>query len=714
MAQRGLRPPQALARVLNPASVAIVGATPRPGAFGERVLHNLAGYRGRIHLVNARYDRIGERPCHASLAALPEAPDCVVLTVAREAVEAVVAEAIALRIGGEPAGGVIVFASGYGETGKPDRAAQQARLAAMAQAGGLPLIGPNCIGIANYATGARVTFMPQNETPAPAGKSIGVVSQSGALGFALAQAVERGVPIGHVLTSGNSCDVDMADYVAHLAEDPSCGAIALLFEGMAEPLRLMAAAEHARAMGKPVVACKLAVGQAGAAAALSHTGSLAGADAAYAAAFARAGVVMVERFEALIETACFFAKAPPPAASLQPGWGVAVIATSGGAAIMAADQAEAHGVALPQPAPEAAAVLAERIPEFGSPRNPCDVTAQVLNDPDSLPACAHALLGDPAIGALVVPSVYATTSAAARIPQYGEWARAHGKPVVNVWLAESLPPEMARAMEAEPSVPAMRSMATAFAAIAAWKHRAARAARGVPHVGSVETKDAATRLLASAAGPVLSEREAKAVLHLYGIGVVDEALARDADAAAALAARFGYPVVLKVESPDLPHKSEAGVIRLDLRDEAAVREAYATITARAQAAAARIDGVLVQRMVPGGLEMLIGGRVDPLFGPLVVVGLGGVLVELLADRAVALAPLCHGEAVGLLRGLKGAALLGGFRGSAPVDIDRLADAICAAGAFLADHAESVAELDINPLICHGGTIVAVDALIVRR
>jgi acyl-CoA synthetase (NDP forming) len=393
---------------------------------------------------------------------------------------------------------------------------------------------------------------------------------------------------------------------------------------------------------------------------------------------------------------------------------VAVIATSGGAAIMAADQAEAYGVALPQPQAAAAAVLAERIPEFGSPRNPCDVTAQVLNDPDSLPACAHALLGDPAIGALVVPSVYATPTAVARISQYGEWARAHGKPVVNVWLAESLPPEMARAMEAEPSVPMMRSMATAFAAIAAWQRGAARRMHDAPHGAPAATKAAAARRLASAAGPVLSEREAKAVLKPYGIDVVEEALARDADDAATLAARLGYPVVLKVESPDLPHKSEAGVIRLDLRDEAAVRDAYAIIIARAEGAAARIDGVLVQRMVPAGLEMLIGGRIDPLFGPLVVVGMGGVLVELLGDRAVALAPLRHTEAVTMLRGLKGAALLDGFRGSAGVDIDRLAGMVCAAGAFLADHADAVSELDINPLICAGETVVAVDALIVLR
>ncbi len=696
-----------LARVLNPASIAIVGASPRPGAFGERVLHNLGAYRGRIHLVNARYERIGERVCHDSLAALPQAPDCVVLTVGREAVEPLVAEAAALG-----AGGVIVFASGYGETGRPERAAQQARLAEIAAGAGMPLIGPNCIGIANYATQARVTFMPQGETPAPPGGSIGVVSQSGALGFALAQAVERGVPIGHVLTAGNSADVDVADYVAFLAEDPACAAIALLFEGMAAPRRLLAAARLAWAKGKPVVACKLAVGAEGAAAALSHTGSLAGTQAAYGAAFEQAGVVLVDRFEALIETAAFLAKAPPPRAR-----GVAVIATSGGAAIMAADKAEAHGLPLPQPGPEAAGVLAARIPEFGSARNPCDVTAQVLNDPDSLPACAHALLEDPAFGALVVPSVYASPAAVARVAQYGQWARRHGKPVVSVWLAEFLATEDARAMEAEAGVPLVRSMDRCFATLAAWHRLAERRAAPPPPPPAPtppETLFRAKTLLAAAAHPTLGEREAKAVLALYGLPVAEESLVSDADAAVAAAATLGGPVALKVESPDLPHKTEAGVIRLNLRSPAEIRAAFSAVWTNATAADARIAGVLVQRMIPAGVEILIGGRIDPLFGPLIVVGFGGVLVELLADRAVALAPLSVEEAGRLLASLKGAALLDGFRGAPPVDRHRLAWVISRMGDFLADHAGDLVELDINPLICAGETIVAVDALIVRR
>ncbi|MCW3476955.1 acetate--CoA ligase family protein [Limobrevibacterium gyesilva] len=707
---RGLYRHADLARLLHPASVAIVGATPRPGAFGERVLANLAPfYGGRIHLVNARYEQVGDRRCHPSLSALPEVPDCVMIAVAREAVEPVVEECIALGVGG-----VIVFASGYAETGKPGRAEQQERLADMARRARMPLIGPNCIGVNNYALRARITFMPPADIPSPRPGAIGVVSQSGALGFGFEQAAFRGVSVSHLLTSGNSCDVDMADFVAYLADDPACSAIALLFEGMAEPMRLIEAAGLAWAAGKPVVACKLAVGEFGAQAAMSYTGSLAGSQAAYRAAFERAGVVLVDNVEALMEAACFLAKAPPPTSR-----GVAVLATSGGAAIMAADKAEAHGVPMPQPGPAARAVLEARIPEFGSTRNPVDLTAQVLNDPECLPACANALMDDPAFGALVIPMVYATAQTATRLPVYADIARRSGKPVIVVWVTDWLEGPGSAAFEQSPDVVLFRSMDRAYAAIAAWHRRGERLAappREVVRRAPAAAAAPAAALLAQAQGRALTEREAKAVLALYGIPVVQERLAHSADDAASAAEALGLPAVLKVESPDLPHKTEAGVIRLNLRNADAVRAAYDAVMANAARVSPppRINGVLVQPMVPEGVEVMVGARVDPLFGPLVVVGLGGVLVELLQDTAVGLAPLTHAEALALLEKLKGAAALRGFRGSAPVDLDRLADLVGRVCELVADHRASVAEIDVNPLICAGSRILAVDALIVKN
>ncbi|MBN8890455.1 MAG: CoA-binding protein [Rhodospirillales bacterium 70-18] len=696
-----------LARMLNPASLAIIGASARPGAFGERVLGNLQDYQGRIHLVNARYPAIGERPCHPSVLVLPESPDVAVITVAREVVDQVVEECIEAKVGG-----MIVFASGYNETGKPERAAQQARLAQRAQESGIPLIGPNCIGTVNFALRSRITFMPYAAMPPPRPGAIGIISQSGALGFGMEQAMHRGVSVSHVLTSGNSCDVDMADYVAYLADAPECGAIAMLFEGMADPTRLMRACEYALSRNKPVVTCKIAVGEFGASAAMSHTGSLAGSQAAYRAAFERAGVVLVDDFMALMETASFFAKAPAPKAR-----GVAVLASSGGAAIMAADSAEAHGVALPQPEPAAKAVLEARIPEFGSTRNPVDVTAMVMNDPQCIPDCSEALMSDSTYGAMVVPTVFASAQAAARVPMFGELGLRHGKPVVNVWVSDWLegPPSMD--LETHPGIALFRSMDRAFATLAAWHRRAALIA--APRVAAVPlaapgAKAKAAAMLA-AAGRTLTERESKDALAAYGIPVVQERLVHSAAEAAEVAAALGFPSVLKVESPDLPHKTEAGVIRLNLKSPDEVRAAYDAVMANAARVtpAPRINGVLVQPMVPQGAEIMVGARVDPLFGPLIVVGLGGIFVELLKDTAVGLAPVTRPEALAMLGKLKGQAMLDGFRGAPAVDRAALAEVICRIGEFIADHQASVAEIDVNPLICAGNRILAVDALIVK-
>ena len=342
----------------------------------------------------------------------------------------------------------------------------------------------------------------------------------------------------------------------------------------------------------------------------------------------------------------------------------------------------------------------------------------MLNDPQCLPDCAGALLEDEQFGALVVPVVYTGPASANWIPTYAELARTSGKPVCLVWLAEWMEGAGTREAEQEFLTPLFRSMDRCFATIAAWQRRAGhgQAPRTFPAPTGAETRARAAALIAAAPAATLTEREAKAVLALYGVPVVGERLTHSADEAAEAAAALGYPVAVKIESADLPHKTEAGVIRLGLRTEAELREGYAAVMANAARVSPppRIAGVLVQPMAPPGVEVLIGGRVDPLFGPLVVVGLGGILVELLQDRAVGLAPLAPEEARAMLGRLKGAAALRGFRGSAPVDLDRLAGIVSRVSVFIADHAGSVVELDVNPLICAGKDIVAVDALIVRR
>lgn len=698
-----------LLRLLEPESIAIVGASPTPTSFGARTLANLARYPGRIHLVNAKYAQVGDLPCHRSVADLPESPDCVVIAVAREAVEPIVHECVARKVGG-----IVIYASGYAETGKAERVAQQARLTDIALASGIPIVGPNVMGEFNFVSGALASFVGNLATDPVRQPAIGVISQSGALGLSLGQAAQTGVGISHVLLSGNSCDFDVADAMAYLAEDPGCKAIACVFEGMPDPLRLIEAGERAMAWNKPVVVYKIGTGELGAAAAASHTGSLAGSAAAYRALFQRAGMVVVENFEDLIETTAFFAKLPALTAK-----GVAVVSASGGAGIIAADKAELHGVPLPQPNEAASRTLRATIPEFGSSRNPCDVTAQIVSSPEMTRTCADAMLGDPGYGTLVVNLGGAHDNQAAAIVMYSELARHHQKMVCITWSTQWSDGPGSRAGAQDPNVALFRSHNRCFAALAAW-HRREDYRLSLPRqclrVSPQDAKLRAEALIRQCPDQTLTEREAKAVLALYGVPVTEEQRVQDADSAVAAASRLGYPVALKVESPDIAHKTEAGVVRLDLRSEQEVRAAFDIVMAQAARVARgdRIHGVLVQPMAARGIEMMVGGRTDPQFGAQVVVALGGIMVELMSDTALELAPVNPDEAYAMLDRLKGQKALNGFRGMAAVNRRALADVIVRLSEFAQDQRELVSEFDVNPLICAGGRVLAVDALIVRR
>jgi acyl-CoA synthetase (NDP forming) len=697
-----------MGRLFDPASIAVIGASPRAGSFADRTIQALKDYTGRLYLVNSRYEKIGERACFPSIGAIPEKVDCCIVVAAKDAIEEIATDCAKAGVGG-----IMIYASGFAETGREADIAAQQKLAAIGREAGMRIVGPNCIGMLNFGSKAGVTFMIPPPMDKPLGHAIGLVSQSGALGFSLAQSVMRGVSVSHLLTTGNSSDVDVADCVSFLADDPSCRAIACVFEGMPDPMRFIQAAQVADAANKPLVVFKLGTGAAGAAAAMSHTGSLAGETAAYLAAFERAGAIVVQDFEALVETAAFMAKAPAPKAR-----GVAVVAVSGGAAIMSADKAEAHGVPLPQPTPPVQAILESRIPDFGSARNPCDVTAQVANDPESLTACAGAMLGEQHYGALIYAQIYSTELSAKRPGELAAIAEQHDKPICVVWTTEWLEGFGSKEAEQNPRIGLFRSMDRCFAALSHWHNREARRVAGprvLARLSRPEAASEAAALIAASQDRTLTEREAKAVLAAYGVPVVPERLTQSEDAAVAAAEALGFPVAMKVESPDLPHKTEAGVIRLKLKDAAEVREAYRAVMANGlrHAPGARINGVLVQPMAKPGVEMMVGGRVDPLMGPLIVAGLGGVLVELMRDSALALAPVTKGEARAMFEGLRGRAALEGFRGAPAADLDVLADIVVRLSEFVADQRGRVAELDVNPIIIAGSDAVAVDALIVK-
>jgi acetate---CoA ligase (ADP-forming) len=705
-----LRDPAALRRVLSPRSVALVGVSADPASFGARSTTNLRDFAGPVWTVNPKYagGELHGRPCFGSIADIPEAPDCVLLALPRAGILPAV-EAAAAR----GAGGAIVYASGYGETGLPDRIAEEETLRETARALGLPLVGVNCLGIVDHTIRAGVTFMPEyGRLTAPAG-GVAITSQSGALGYALMQAAERGFSVCHLATAGNATDLDVCDLAAYQLSMPECRSVALAVEGLRDARRLFLLGDAARRAGKAIVALKLGRGEAGAAAAVSHTGSLAGSAAAWSAAFRRAGMAEVEDFDALLETAGLFAKAPRPKAR-----GVAIVTPSGGAGIMAADHAEALGLDMPQPAPETERVLRGAIPDFGAPRNPCDLTAQVATNPAMFDACMDAMLADKQYGVVVMPVVYshhATTQV--RMEGMRPHAQKHGKPVCIAWVPEQLEGPGAVAADGAPELPLFRSMRRLMKAIRLWfDHDAAATAAGAaPGEAAAAPSSGLDIAVASLPGDgsVLMEAEAKALFARAGLPVVEERRTTTAEAAAEAAAALGFPVVLKLDSPDIAHKTEVGGVRLNLGSEPAVREAFDAITASARhhAPNARIDGVLVQRMAQRGVELILGAKRDPQFGPMVLVGTGGVQAELWRDVALDLAPVTPEEAERMLRSLKGFPLLDGFRGAERADVAAVAAAVAALSSLVAAAGERIVEAEINPLIAGPWGCLAVDGLV---
>lgn len=694
-----------LHRLLAPRSIAIVGASEKPGAFSNRTLDNLAHFQGQVYLVNPKYRRIGERPCYSSLAALPETPDCVIVALPREAVVDEVREAAELG-----AGGAIIYASGFAETGFAERVAQQQAIAQIARNSGLRVLGPNCVGVVNNLIGAGMLFqMGFSDLDRMPGR-VGLVSQSGALGYALLQGTQHGRGYTHMLASGNSCDVAALDLASYLVDEPECKVVACVLEGVGDITHLYELGERSAAASKPVIVCKTAIAEAGAEVAKSHTGSLAGSYEAFVAAMRRGNFVLVDSMAELAEAADFFAKAKAPN-----GTGVAVMATSGGAAVMSADSALRYGVVQPQPRAEAQAILDANIPEFGSSRNPCDITGQVLNNPDSFIACTRAMLQDPSYAVLVLPQVTASKELAQqRCEVVSRLTAEAGKPTCIVWLSEWLEGPGAQTYARDDRLVLFRSMDRCFKTIALWQkwHRAARARPQRYRRLTPATAVAQARQLLQDQPEVVTEHVAKQVVSLYNVQVVREIASTSKEAAVAAACELGFPVVLKLDSPDAAHKTELGAVRVGLCDAESVAEACEDMLTKVQGA--RSGAFLLQSMVQGSVEMMLGMKRDPVFGPVVMVGLGGIFVEVFGDVATAIAPVSPEQAQEMLAGLASFRLLQGYRGKPGVDMDALTRTVACFSELCVDLADEVDEIDVNPLICGPRGATAVDALIVLR
>jgi acyl-CoA synthetase (NDP forming) len=694
-------PDSSLTRLFNPRSIAIVGASATPGKIGAMPVSLLRqhGYDGRILPINPRAESIQGLPAAPDLAALDGEADLVILAVPA----ALAAQALEQARPGQ-VGGAVVFTSGFSETGAAG-VAMQAQLCAIARERGIRLLGPNCLGYMNIRRNIYATFSPApaNGTVAPGG--IGMVSQSGAFGaYAYCMARDRGLGLSHWISTGNEADVDVADCIEWLARDADTRVIMTYMEGCRDGDKLRRALSAARDAGKPVVVTKIGRTQAGAQAAASHTAALAGDDAVYDALFRQYGAVRARTIEEFFN----LGYALDTWKQLPQGKRLGIFTISGGVGALMADDAQDAGLSLPEPAAHAQARLLERVP-FASGRNPVDVTGQVVSEPGLLLATAEDMLADGRYDALAV-FLAAAGSSETLWPTFETFAREMRarRPDVPLAISALFAPERRRELEklgtlvfTDPSA-AIRTIG-AVAGLAAQPD--ADPDQAIP------SEQTTAPLLAS-----YNEVQAMDVLRQAGLPVPDCTLAADADAAARAAAGMGGPVVLKVVSPDILHKSDVGGVKLGLSGDDAVRGAHAAIldSVRTHRPDARIDGVLVAPMAKKGVECIAGVHCDPVFGPVVMFGLGGVFVEVLKDVSFRLAPFGRQQALSMIREIKGYALLQGARGTPPCDIEALADALVALSRFAYARRNDFSSVEINPLLAlpEGSGALALDAVLI--
>lgn len=688
---------RSLAPFFAPASVAVIGASRDPSKVGGSVLANLraGGFEGRVVPVNPRADAVQGLPAVRSLLAVDGSVDLAVIAVPAPGVLPALKECVSKGVGG-----AVVISAGFREGGAEGKE-REAELRRWLAAQTIRLIGPNCLGWIRPSRRLNLTFAPG--MPEPGG--IAFVSHSGALAVAILDwALERRMGFSLFASLGNQADVTEADVLSAAAGDPETRVIVAYIEGVADGRRFFAALQEAAAV-KPVVVLKAGRSAEGARAVLSHTGALAGSDAAFDAAVRQAGAVRARTVEELFDLARGLASQPLPR-----GRRLLVITNGGGLGIVSTDAARDAGLEVAPLGDPARQRLAGVLPPTASAGNPVDLVGDA--DAARYSRALHALGGDAADAALVVLTAQAGTDAAgvarAVIGATREW----GIPVVAAFVGGARVSPGARALE-DAGIPCYAFPEPAVRAVAGMALLADRRARrddAPPAPGpSGEARAHLTRLRGKF-GTQLGMPELAPLLERYGISCVGGEPAETPDAAAAAAERLGGPVALKLLSPDLTHKSEVGGVRLGLRSPGEVAEAARAMLERVrrERPGARIRGVLVQPMVPPGKELLLGMVRDPQFGPLVMVGFGGIYVEVLRDTATRLAPISPSEALRMLEELRMAPLLRGVRGEPPVDREAVARSI-SRFSLLAAELDELAELEVNPLVAGPAGVIAVDA-----
>ena len=735
-------------KMLNPRSIAVVGATPRLQYGGRMLAAALtASDRVNVYPVNPRYDEIMGAKCYPTVLDLPEAPDLVGVVVPYDKVLAVLKESHQ-----RGAGSAIVISAGFAERGVDSRSELQRELGDFAVSSGMRISGPNCLGMANIKDGIWVSASSRGAQKLAG--PVGLVCQSGASAFGpfLNRAVDAGIGLSYVISTGNEADLDFSDFVRYLLDDPGTKAIAGFVEGFKDARKFIEVAKVAAQRGKPIVLIKIGRSQLGAQAALSHTATLTGADALYDAAMAQHGVIRVQDYDELLEVSHLLAHSPKP--SKTP---ITVVSHSGGISSLTADMCGEAGLELPPLSDDAKAGIDEVLKGFGWAANPADVTG--FANSESFPEIMEWMVNEPEVGTMVVASSGGDPQAEQVIAQRDrllEKPVGEQKGVVFLWTgSRNATSGLSKLKEA--GIPVfytpnrLASGLSSYLRYHAWLGR--RMDEGFPTAPEMSRKQREQlarfrRLVKRSKGGqnTLSEFESKQLISVWGIPATREFLASSLDEATQAAKTLGYPVALKADSPLIPHKTEAGVIALGVNSDDELADAYNSVMAHAagylesgpiprdrsllevgpgesghgsytsesNSGNSGINGVLVQEMIADAVEVIVGVSYDSQLGPVLLFGTGGVMVEVYNDVALRLCPVSPSQAREMVSEVRDSRLLRGFRGQAPKDVDALVEGLVQVSHLAVNLQGTLSELDINPLMVlpRGQGIKAADALVV--
>ncbi|MGB3488240.1 MAG: acetate--CoA ligase family protein [Xanthobacteraceae bacterium] len=691
-----------------PSSIAIIGASRDalkiPGLLLTFLRRN--GFPGWIYPVNPNYPNIDGLACYPSVADIKQPIDLAIVIIPARAVLDALKECAAVGVKN-----AIIISSGFAEEGG-DSAAMQDAIADLARATGMRISGPNAEGFYNELGQVAATFSPTVDVKPDAPRllatqrRIGIVAQSGGIGFAIYnRARALGIALSYVVSAGNEADLGAGAFFDYMVRDASTDVILLFLEGIRDTETFLAAAERAAESGKPVIVVKVGRSGAGGRAAASHTASMAGWSAAYDAVFAKYGFIVSNDLDEAVAIAAVLTASPLPK-----GDRVAVVTVSGGGGIWGADVVSSQGLQVPELSLPAQAAIRDMIPSYGSPRNPIDITAQAVHSGGLQKTIELLAQGDEVDAILVVLSLSNETRIPFKIDELKPLIDARRKPIL--FYTYTLPSHFARTELAKAGVVVLSGLSHVGVAM----RRAVERAKFSLSAPAVDAAIKRIDLTQHLVGDKLSEHDSKRLLASAGVSVPNEILVSHRDQLHEAIARVGLPLAMKIQSADIPHKSEVGGVRLGIATERDAAQAFDDLLARAntQRPEATLQGVLLTPMAKRGVEIIVGTMQDATFGPMVMVGFGGVTTELFKDVIYRPAPVGVEEAVAMLNELKAAPLLQGFRGAPKADVGALTTLIAQISQLAAWHRDEIAEIEINPVLVHpeGDGTTIVDALVV--